>query len=725
MMNDFSRRVNSIVVKNLPTDFTPNQLEELFSPFGQILSSKVLPYNSNFEGGCGFVNYANAESCNEAVDHMNNYVIQGFTLRVSQSMSRSGNNNFNRSQNGFRTTSTTNINPDENTNTSSPSTQSRFSSVRPVIERPSSTTQSKSISINSAHSSTHELDTVSNVNKPLWNGNIEQQQQQQRTLNGKSPFQNDISIVNQQMNIEEHEEFIINKTYNIYLSNLEVPNIIFAATLDDYVNATLLITQMNKHEQLTKVQANSYKAKLTIGQICAALFNGDWYRARILEVGENRVRVQYIDWGNTGWCDSILEIRPLPNEYYKDPVLCVKCILDGVSSNEKLSDEQTNAILGILVLDLKLEMTVLRIENNIPYVRLNLGERNLNNEIRTILLSSNTKKQNQIMDFNSNKPDINLSEIHYVQLTTVDIEPECFHVLLMRDCLPIIMNVLKDWHANKQPLTTEPKPNMLVCAQYDADDLWYRGWIQNVTEDGYRVYFVDFGNEEIVSIDRLSECPDNLKNIPWQSIQIKLANIKLTDDERYILLRDFETDRLEMKIIQKHQDIYYVDLITNEKSLVEHILELRKKQQLQINEVPKIPMEPVQQIFTNVSTSIPVTTMENVSRTSNEYSQPIPLPVQPIVDIPGQPAILNNSKMLPSSTITNSTTTVDAAKMPLSSTLNTMTKQEPITQQKNDISINDNLITLINEQRRQNRLLEQIIAAINTTNALLTQLVQR
>ena len=32
---------------------------------------------------------------------------------------------------------------------------------------------------------------------------------------------------------------------------------------------------------------------------------------------------------------------------------------------------------------------------------------------------------------------------------------------------------------------------------------------------------------------------------------------------------------------------------------------------------------------------------------------------------------------------------------------------------------------LISEQRRQNRLLEQVIAAINTTNALLTQLVQR
>ncbi len=134
----------------------------------------------------------------------------------------------------------------------------------------------------------------------------------------------------------------------------------------------------------------------------------------------------------------------------------------------------------VLVLDVKLEMTVLRIENDIPYVRLNLGERNLNNEIRTIFSSSTVIKQKQIINFDSNKPEINLSDIHYVQLTTVDTVSECFHVLLMRDCLPTIMNVLKDWNANKQPLTVPPKANMLVCAQYDADDLWYRAWIESV-----------------------------------------------------------------------------------------------------------------------------------------------------------------------------------------------------------------------------------------------------
>ena len=70
-----------------------------------------------------------------------------------------------------------------------------------------------------------------------------------------------MSSLNQDFDIKDHEQFVINKTYSIYLSNLEVPNIVFAATLDDYVNATLLITQMNKHEQLSKHQANSYKTK--------------------------------------------------------------------------------------------------------------------------------------------------------------------------------------------------------------------------------------------------------------------------------------------------------------------------------------------------------------------------------------------------------------------------------------------------------------------------------
>jgi hypothetical protein len=87
----------------------------------------------------------------------------------------------------------------------------------------------------------------------------------------------------------------------------------------------------------------------------------------------------------------------------------------------------------------------------------------------------------KMIDFDSMKPEMSKTDMHSVQLTTVDTEPGCFHVLLIRDCLPTIMNVLKDWNASKQPMTGKPKPNTLVCAQYEGDDLWYRAWVKAVT----------------------------------------------------------------------------------------------------------------------------------------------------------------------------------------------------------------------------------------------------
>lgn len=238
-------------------------------------------------------------------------------------------------------------------------------------------------------------------------------------------------------------------------------------------------------------------------------------------------------------------------------------------------------------------MTVVRFENQIPYIQLNLGERNLNNEISTIL-SSSIAEQPPLLTFDSHRPQLDFSQTYFAQITTVDSEPECFHVLLMQDCLPTIMNVLKDWNENQQSSIKSPQANMLVCAQYEVDDLWYRAWIENVTDRGFRVYFVDFGNEEIVSLNRLSECPANLRTIPWQSIQIKLANIQLTDEERQFLLQHYENERLEMKICSMNQNLYLVELFQQGKSLTDRILESRKvkeRSQPKVESVP-VPLPP-------------------------------------------------------------------------------------------------------------------------------------
>ncbi|CAF1378815.1 unnamed protein product [Rotaria magnacalcarata] len=121
-------------------------------------------------------------------------------------------------------------------------------------------------------------------------------------------------------------------------------------------------------------------------------------------------------------------------------------------------------------------MIVLRIENGLPHVQLNLGERNLNAEIRAILPQPSVSTTTTILqnlddkqvNFNSNKPEMNIFETHSVQLTRVDADSACFLVVSMRDNLPTIMSALNDWDVEKQPLIIEPKPNMRICPQYQG-----------------------------------------------------------------------------------------------------------------------------------------------------------------------------------------------------------------------------------------------------------------
>ena len=63
------------------------------------------------------------------------------------------------------------------------------------------------------------------------------------------------------LNISEHDLMIKNKTYQIYLSNFELPNIIFAATVDNYLEATKLISQMNEHPSLHETNSNRIQTK--------------------------------------------------------------------------------------------------------------------------------------------------------------------------------------------------------------------------------------------------------------------------------------------------------------------------------------------------------------------------------------------------------------------------------------------------------------------------------
>ncbi|XP_051542740.1 polyadenylate-binding protein 1A-like [Myxocyprinus asiaticus] len=86
----------SLYVSNLPYNMHDEQLRTAFSPFGTVISAKVMMENGRSKG-FGFVAFISAESATKAVATMNGRVVGGRFLRVvlslhNQEKSRPGNN---------------------------------------------------------------------------------------------------------------------------------------------------------------------------------------------------------------------------------------------------------------------------------------------------------------------------------------------------------------------------------------------------------------------------------------------------------------------------------------------------------------------------------------------------------------------------------------------------------------------------------------------------------
>ena len=78
-----------IYVGNLPYSMRNNDLEELFSSYGEIVSAVVImERDTGRSKGFGFVEMASKESGEAAINELNNKEINGRNLRVNEALPR-------------------------------------------------------------------------------------------------------------------------------------------------------------------------------------------------------------------------------------------------------------------------------------------------------------------------------------------------------------------------------------------------------------------------------------------------------------------------------------------------------------------------------------------------------------------------------------------------------------------------------------------------------------
>jgi staphylococcal nuclease domain-containing protein 1 len=81
--------------------------------------------------------------------------------------------------------------------------------------------------------------------------------------------------------------------------------------------------------------------------------------------------------------------------------------------------------------------------------------------------------------------------------------------------------------SKRVPLELPIKNGTLCAAKYPEDEKYYRAIIQSKTKDGkYRVNFIDYGNEEILSVHELIKLDGEISPLPPQCILCELAHLR-------------------------------------------------------------------------------------------------------------------------------------------------------------------------------------------------------
>nr|XP_032631056.1 tudor domain-containing protein 1 [Chelonoidis abingdonii] len=290
-----------------------------------------------------------------------------------------------------------------------------------------------------------------------------------------------------------------------------------------------------------------------VGDVCCAQFTEDnqWYRASVLAyTSEDTALVGYIDYGNFEVL-HVARLRPMIPKLLELPVQAIKCTLAGVKplsgtwSSEAIALMKQllqNKMITIRVVDKKENSSVVEIADESVTPIISVSKHLLESghavkdskDVLTINETVNTVKEGNAVGETINKIDwtwvkLTLKQTLNVLLCTVNNPGEFFCQILDDDLLAlnVLNKSLSEYCQQTSTSVFKPSEGEPCCAFFSGDGNWYRALVIEVSSDGaIKVQFVDYGNVETVTPDKLRQISSTLLKLPFQGIKCWLSGVK-------------------------------------------------------------------------------------------------------------------------------------------------------------------------------------------------------
>ncbi|XP_050778065.1 tudor domain-containing protein 1-like isoform X2 [Gopherus flavomarginatus] len=392
-----------------------------------------------------------------------------------------------------------------------------------------------------------------------------------------------------------------------------------------------------------------------VGDVCCAQFTEDnqWYRASVLAyTSEDTALVGYIDYGNFEVL-QVARLRPMIPKLLELPVQAIKCTLAGVKplsgtwsweAIALMKQLLQNKMITIRVVDKKENSSVVEIADESVTPVINVSKHLLESghavkdskDVLTINETVNTVKEGSAVGETINKIDwtwvkLTLNQTLNVLLCTVNNPGEFFCQILDDDLLAlnVLNKSLSEYCQQTSTSVFKPSEGEPCCAFFSGDGNWYRALVIEVSSDGaIKVQFVDYGNVETVTPDKLRQISSTLLKLPFQGIKcwlsgVKPANKKWVPEATARFRMCTAGIKLQARVVSFNKSGAGIELIDNSTACPRIISEILISEKLALKE--GLPNKD----------GLPNTSAEKIEpqETSSEQWQTIELPVNETVSV--------------------------------------------------------------------------------------------
>ena len=362
---------------------------------------------------------------------------------------------------------------------------------------------------------------------------------QPRAANSHRPAAPSASVALKPLELE------INEYYDVYVAFVTSPGK-FYIQLVKYENDLIKMMDMIN---IDYDSCSPNVSSVSAGQVLCAKYSQDerWYRAKVIGMQGGAIQVHFVDYGDEETV-ALSNVRRLTAEYTKLPIQSVMCELSGIKPAQGQWSEQANIKFEELTLDKPLVACMVEKRPNGSYMvelvdTAQHGQPAINEQLVRGRFAMGAdpeptlnSRRSSTSSTSSQRGDATYKRLHLPAGKSVEVamahvnSPQLFfcHLVESVEQLEVMMTQLDQQYTALKESDLQllhARVGTICAAQYSEDNSWYRAEVTAAEKGKYKVKFVDYGNGEWLTANKLKILSRDYLELPAQAVECSLSGV--------------------------------------------------------------------------------------------------------------------------------------------------------------------------------------------------------